>query len=425
MEIIKDKMDAMTVRRCLDEIGKREVEWRDNMCGGLSIRVRKKSSSWILRARLHGHMSTFTVGPIQSVTLLQARERAQKAKLMLKSGSDPREWLLAQSSGVSIIPKTESAMTWREAVTKYLDFIEQNRRKATYDDYRKTLLSQWFTPVSDLPIKSVTKTDIRQIQEAAFNAGKSAMSNKVLRNSKAFMAWISEQSWSEIDTNPVASSKSIEGAKTHPRTNLPTRRQIGEVFLKIQNAPVHIRSAVALLMLTAQRIETVISARREDIKTVDRSMVWDISPANMKSHRSHLLPATRMMEAVIRQAQVATADLVFMFPKTRLRRAGDDGNGHIASNPVRKRISSCGFTPHDARRAFATYMSDIAGAGMSDIKLILDHAEGRGSDVTASVYMQSQFITQKRAILDHWESFIIDCIYLANGKTELPAYLEF
>ena len=418
-------MDAMTVRRCFEAIGNRELEWRDSICGGLSIRVRKKSASWIVRARLHGQMSTFTVGPIQSVTLLQARERAQQAKLMLKAGNDPREWLLAQTAGVSIIEKSEATgMTWREAVTKYLEFIKQHRRLATYNDYRKTLLSHWFSTVSDLQMKSVTRTDIRQIQETAFNAGKSAMSNKILRNSKALFAWLSEQSWSDIDTNPVQNSKSIEGAITHPRTNLPTRQQIGEVFLKIQNSPVHIRSAVALLMLTAQRIKTVISARREDINFIDGSMIWDISPLQMKSHRSHPLPATRMIESVIKQAQIATND-PYLFPQTRPARAGDECNGHVSSNTIRKRFREFGFCPHDMRRAFATYMSDIGGAGLSDIKLILDHGEGRGNDVTSSVYRQSQFLTQKLDILNQWESFIIDCIYLASGKTELPAYLEF
>ncbi len=75
------------------------------------------------------------------------------------------------------------------------------------------------------------------------------------------------------------------------------------------------------------------------------------------------------------------------------------------------------YNPHAVRKAFGTYLSK-KGISKEDRKLILDHAEGRGSDVTEVNYNFDPKLDDKQKTMEIWNTFLDDCIRLARKSLE-------
>ena len=109
-------------------------------------------------------------------------------------------------------------------------------------------------------------------------------------------------------------------------------------------------------------------------------------------------------------------DNPFLFPQLRLRRAGDLGNGHLSErllNAALAGLQKLGrplhaaqrFSTHSFRAWFTTHMGRL-GYSKSEIKIILDHSEGRQNDTTDMHYDLEQSLPKKLEILNAWQNLI-------------------
>ena len=154
-----------------------------------------------------------------------------------------------------------------------------------------------------------------------------------------------------------------------------------------------IRSAIKLLLVTAQRRVEVTSARWSDI---DLSSGWWTIPAEItKNGLPHRVPLSPLAIRIFKS--VGSGDSDFVFPY-------DDGKRPIRPDAVTKALRKNEsvlkidyFTPHDLRRTTASHMASSRVPRLT-IGKILNHAE---PGVTAT-YDRHSYDPEKRQALIAW-----------------------
>jgi integrase len=169
-----------------------------------------------------------------------------------------------------------------------------------------------------------------------------------------------------------------------------------------------------LAMVTCQRRSVVVAARRQDfIPSGTDGGLWMIEGFLMKSNRPHAVPLPPLAWDVVQEAlAVAPERQPLLFPQMRLRRSSDQGDQPMSANLLNdllKQISSP-VTTHDFRRAFATHGEELLGFTRTESKIILDHAEGQGGDVTGLHYALHDRRHVKWTIMERWCRFLAECI---------------
>lgn len=120
----------------------------DTACRGLVLRVRPRSITWIFRARFARKYKSWTIASIDNLSApSKARDRANEARIKIRRGIDPSEWLREQELGGPIERTFDVAIdgwTYEDGTAKYLDHIRSENRATTYKDYKSCLLPKEF-----------------------------------------------------------------------------------------------------------------------------------------------------------------------------------------------------------------------------------------------------------------------------------------
>lgn len=441
------RVDAITkkdVQSALSAVYSQQTyELADGSETGLSLRVRARSAAWWLRGRLGPKQTYWRIADLRpDDDPKEIRRRAAEAKLMLARGVDPKDWLGEQERGGPVerhFDEARDGWTWQVARDKYLDHIKASRAPATHADYRRTLCSGDFEPWvrADRLVKAITKQDVQSLQTSIYERGAVAQAGHVVRILKACLAWVADTGKSGMDTSPATTVRPIaktkqQRAEDEAEARVPTPAEVGALPWKLDAARTNAaaRLAAMLALLTVQRRETIVTARRRDFEPVEDGAVWQIPAAHIKSKRGHVLPLPPLTWRVVRAAMtLGNSSDEWLFPQLRLRRAGDAGTGHMASKELNDAMTAAGspIRPHACRRAFGTHGEALLGNKRSDTKAILDHAEGQSGDVTAQRYALHDGRHFKWGIMRRWESWVLEqmAAQRPDGTTDdLPSFLR-
>lgn len=414
-----EEITRPTLKRLAAMVGKEEAEVGDARCPGLSVRVRRTGAAWTLRGRLVGKQSTWRVGSIADLQDPKAaRERADGAKRLLSRGVDPADWLREQQAGGPILrtgDREKDGWLWPDAVAAFLEAKAKNRSSKTITDYRNALNAPDVRGVFDeRPMRSITARDIRRLVEGIDGKGKTSQANHVLRVVKALFSWCTQQSLSGIADTPSVAGIVAPRDQRQVLGYVPCTDELARLFWRLDTAAVlpQARLAAALLTLTAQRRETVITARVADLHPFAGRTNWGMwrMEADPQLHidRAHAVPLPPLAWAIVQAARTMSGGSPWLFPQTRRRRVSDKGDGHMSGNLVADalRLSGDGeLSPHDMRRALATHGPAILAMRDEDTKKVMNHAPGR--DVTSRHYAFHESIPDKVAVLERWEEWLV------------------
>jgi integrase len=178
-----------------------------------------------------------------------------------------------------------------------------------------------------------------------------------------------------------------------------------------------VKSALRLALVTGQRIGEVCNAEIGHLDLVKR--VWNIPSSHTKNQKRHVVPLSPFAMDLFADAIKAGNGTKYVFPSTS---ATGHLEPHSLSTGMRRARASLGLadnpaTPHDLRRTVATQM---AGQGVPEdiVSRILNHAQGAKRTVTSTVYIQFDFMDEKRKAMDNWSARLQGII---NGEAALAA----
>lgn len=121
---------------------------------GLTAPDGRATASWLLRFQRDGRERMYGLGPLHTVTLKDARERARQARLQLLDGADP----IDARRDARVQAKIEAArrVTFRQASERFIAANESSWTNAVHrDQWRTTLRDYVFPTLGDLPVSAI------------------------------------------------------------------------------------------------------------------------------------------------------------------------------------------------------------------------------------------------------------------------------
>jgi integrase len=354
----------------LEPGAKRQDHW-DATLPSFGVRVAPSGKkTWVVAIRKPGMKSSsrIALGHYPQMSLAQAREAARA--------------LMADPGG------TEPSITVGEAITEHVERDQKGRGRRAWKEVRRTLERE-LAPLAHRPLASITRRDIAVMLNRVVDRGSPSMARRLLSHAKRLFTWVIEVGY--LTTSPAAGVRPPGEATKRQRVLSPD--ELGAVLRACEVLGWPAGLIIRLLALTGQRFSEVAGARWSELD-LDKAL-WTIPAVRMKGGRQHEVPLSEPALEII--TGLPRLSETWVFPAQR--GIGPTKNIQHAKQRLDRLASVSDWTIHDLRRTAATGMARL-GVAPHVIAEVLAHARTGG--VTGTVYVQHQYLPEKRAALAMW-----------------------
>jgi len=381
--------------------------------GGLYLSISPDGSRrrWVFMFRFGGRQKELGLGPVASVSLAQAREKAREARGMVQQGINPIRAKALAASG----PGSERGPDFATYASDYVDRHSPSWRNAKHrDQWRSTLSIRKDAGGAWLPggfcekirtkaLGEITRDDIVAILQPHWLTKHETMSR--LRGRLEAILAAATVDGLRSGENPALLPTLAHLLPKRPKP--PGGRHYpampyAEVPAFVQQLRlVRGMSALALefLILTAARSGEVRLATWPEID-LDNAL-WTVPAARMKAGRVHAVPLGPRSVEILRlvsQLRRPGDDGAFLFPGQKLGRPLSD----MALTAVLRRECDGDVTAHGFRSSFRDWAGDETDAPREVAEAALAHATG---DAVEQAYRRGSALAKRRALMLEWDQF--------------------
>ncbi len=364
--------------------------------GGLYLRVRESGSkSWIFRAREQGRARDYTIGPVHTIPLAEAREIARRCRQAALQGRAVLPVIRGGGEGHHFIEAAEALIARRSRAWK---------SGKTAIKWRRGLMEH-ARPLHDLPLSAITIHDVERVLAPIWIAqNHSARMTRGMIEQAIDLA--TALGWRDGD-NPARWRGALEYVMPDHRP--PVRHhaampyaQAPEFYQRLLASRHVTRAALAFTMLTAARGHMVREAVWAEI---DRGAgLWTIPAARMKrSAEDHVVPLTAQMLALLpprRRPRLRIrgapppADLVFPFR-----------GKPFSENAFRSTLRAMGepYSAHGFRSTFKDWAADETDFPDEVSELALAHKVG---GAVRRAYRRGLGLARRRELMQRWSDYL-------------------
>jgi hypothetical protein len=151
-------MKLIDVRLRSAKPGQKPYKWSDG--GGLHLLVQANGSKlWRLAYRFAGKQKTLALGSYPAVSLAAAREQRERAKGLLRSGTDPS----SERKAAKAARKAGSGNSFGAIAEECLDKWARGGRAETTLEKSRWLLRDLAGPLTDRPIRDITAPELLSV----------------------------------------------------------------------------------------------------------------------------------------------------------------------------------------------------------------------------------------------------------------------
>jgi hypothetical protein len=417
---------------------------RDPECKGHSLRVKGERMSWTFRGRLDGKNGRWELGGAD-VPPKEARFRAGKVRELVSRGLDPTTLITELVTGIKaeaqvIVEAPKPSWVWHSAVEKFIAYMTENGRRATVKDYRGTLQNTAELKKFALRrVSDILREEIEEAVEAVRKRGVKTHHKKVLVVTRRFFNWLAEGSRRRetgVPPNFLLGAKAAPYIRIDPNDpSAPTRRKVNKgippassigralAIARSGALPLLPSLGIQLVIGTVQRRRAIVGFNSFDVRPLsgpDRSWVWFQPPAfrktadNLQSESAHQVPIVGWVSGVydvLERRRSYENKEGWLFPVSRARKKGDQPlQPHMSEGVLNKNIDCMpglddALSPQALRRGFASFGKKFLGFADGEAKMVLDHMEGEGGNVTRNHYDLDPRIERKTEMMLAWARF--------------------
>ena len=368
------------------------------------------AKSWIYRFMLAGTAREMGLGPVHTIGLAEARERALAARKLRLDGTDPLEARQTERArkAAEAAARAAALVTFRKAAE---DYIETNKAAWRNDKHAKqwasTLESHAFPLIGAVAVSVINTGHVTQILKPIW-ATKSETAARVRGRIETVLDYAKVNGW-RTGENPAR-------WKGHLDNVLPARAKVSKrghhAALPWGETPAFMAAleqetgAAALAMrftiLTAARTNEVIGATWAEVDL--QAALWTVPADRMKAGQEHRVPLSEPVLAVLRQAaklRQDAADTAPLFPG-RVGSKGSSGLSNMSMLAVLKRMARDDLTVHGFRSSFRDWASETTSHDHAVVEKALAHAIE--SKVEAA-YRRGDLFEKRRALMNDWAKF--------------------
>jgi integrase len=389
---------------------RREAIFFDDDLAGFGLRLREGGSrNWVYQYKLGPKHRRITLGSVNVISPLKARERAGELHAMVRLGRDP--------AGEKAEARTRAAETFEASLRPFLARQKALLKHRSYLETERYLLSV-FKSMHGLSLAKIERRTVAsRLAEIAASSGPVA-ADRARAALSAFFTWAMREGLA--NGNPVIGTNRASAGVSRDR--VLTDAELREIWNALQDD--QYGTIARLLILTGQRREEIGGLQEAEVD-LDHEML-KLPPERTKNNRAHDVPLSAPARAILQeQPRRAGRDLIFGEGEGafqgwgRAKRALDSrilATRKAAAKEVGTDLGKVKPMPawrlHDLRRTVATRMADL-GVQPHVIEAVLNHVSGHKAGV-AGVYNRSTYIAEKAAALALWAEHVTA---LVQGRT--------
>ena len=387
--------------------------------GGLYLRIGPSGAkSWVFRYRRRdgerkGKLRDMGLGASHSLSLVEAREEAERCRKLLLRGTDPIEARRSEEATARVA--AASAIPFRHCAESYIASHRAGWRNAKHAEQWEDTLERYVYPVfGDLPAQAVDTGLVLKVLEPMW-AQKPETASRVRGRIESILDWATVRGYRQGE-NPARWRGHLD--KLLPKLSKAKRAKReatgrGEHYaaMPYQDLPAFMaelrgRAAVSaraleFTILTAKRTQEVLGARWTEINLSEKT--WTIPAGRMKGEREHRVPLSGAAIAVLESIKL-TREIDpkgFIFPGARAQ----EPLSNVAMLYLLQRsdrMNRRDVTVHGFRSSFRDWAAERTNFASEAAEMALAHIV---SDKVEAAYRRGDLFEKRRQLAEAWAKF--------------------
>ena len=364
------------------------------------------TKSWVFRYRLNRRSRAMGLGPVELVSLADAREVARDARRLLLKGKDPIEERDKARKADEEQKRVEAArsVTFQHCAEKYIAAHEASWKNEKHRaQWKSTLKTYAYPEIGELPVSAVDLALVLRILEPIWDEMRET-ADRVRGRIETVLDWARVAGYRQGE-NParwrghldqLLARKSKRATRHHPA-------------MPYKDVPAFVRELRARDGISARALEITMLAAARTCETIEatwdeidrEARIWTVPAARMKSGRDHRVPLSDRCIAIL-GALPQIEGCPYLFPGPLLF---PDGRTKPISNMAMLELlrgMRPGLTVHGFRSSFKDWATEQTDHARDIVEAALAHVIG---DKTEVAYRRGDAIAKRRALMDDWTTY--------------------
>jgi len=378
--------------------------------GGLYFRVSEfETRLWAFRYTRGGKTREMGLGAYPDVTLKAARERAEKARELLRDDIDPIDRRKAARS--AMLAAREAALTFEQCAAAFIAVKEHEWKNAKHgDQWRNTLTAYAYPVIGSLLVHHVDQTHILKILEPIWTT-KTETASRLRGRLENVLDYATARGYRKGD-NPARWRGHLDKLLATPAKVAKVAHHAALSYTEAGSFMADLRQqagmgarALEFAIVTAARSGEVRGATWAEVD-IDQA-VWNIPAGRMKAGREHRIPLSDAALELL-QHLPRTDGSELLFPNTKGAALSD-----MTLTAVLRRMGRQ-ITAHGFRSTFR----DWAGETTAYPREVIEHALAHQlKDKAEAAYARGTLFDKRRRLMADWAKF---CATVANVASVTP-----
>jgi integrase len=355
------------------------------------------SRGWIFRFTLAGKSRDAGLGSFPTISLVKARQEAEKCRRLVAAGIDP----IAARNEARAAARVASAkaMTFEACAKALIASREAGWKNAKHRaQWGSTLATYAYPQIGNLPVKAIDTALVMKVLEPIWKT-KPETASRVRGRIEAVLNWAKVRGWRD-GQNPAQWRGHLDQllpAKTKVRkivhhAALPYRN-IGAFMVTLRKHTSISARALEFMILTATRTGETLGAVWDEIDLNDR--VWTIPDDRMKAGATHRVPLSARALAIAKEMDgIRQNDLVF--PGAKQGRPLSD----MSLLMLLRRMGYGDVTSHGFRSTFRDWAAEQTSFPREVAERALAH---KIPDAVEAAYRRGDLFEKRRKLMERWD----------------------
>jgi len=382
---------------------------------GLWLQVsRYGTKAWLFRYQREGKARQMGLGPLHTVTLAKARDKATACRRLLLDGVDPLE--AKRQRRTTVADQKARALTFKQAAEKYIAANERHWKNAKHaTQWSATLETYAFPILGTLPVDEIDKNAVIRAVEPIWEA-KRETANRVRGRIETVLNWAVARGYRKEGDNPARWKGHLEhalpklGKKVRHQPALPYA-ELPAFMAELRNREGASARALEFTILNMARTGAVIGATWNEVDLDEQ--VWTVPPEragakiigeNTKPRRVPLSP--RSIEILKSLPREKGNPHVFIGAKK------GTGLSNMAMLELMRKLRPK-YVPHGFRSTFKDWCAERTNYPNEVSEAALWHAV---ADKVEAAYRRGQLFEKRRLLADEWQRY---CETVACGDRKV------
>ena len=350
---------------------------------------------WIYRYTFGNRRQDMSLGVFPSISLADARKRAQEARTQVAQGVNP---VSAKKDLKRLeIESSKEKLTFQEFARQCIEMKSHEWRNSKHGDQWRSTIEVYANPViGNKMLDQITTEDILKVLKPIW-INKTETASRLRGRLEWILASATARKMRE-GVNPAQWRGHLDTILSKPNRINRIKHYAALHFSQVPSFISSLRdkegiSALALeyTILTCARTGEVIGAKRQEI----HSGIWTIPAERMKAGKEHRVPLTTRAQEILEIAKYLDPDSPYLFSKN------GDALSNMAMYSLIKRMG-LNITVHGFRSSFRDWVSEATNYPAELAEKALAHAI---YNQVEAAYRRGDLMNKRQELMNDWQSF--------------------